>query len=61
MAKAIFHRLFNATDTKIGVSIRVQPSEKPQSFPQWVITKAIEAGAATPYTKPRQVPVKEEN
>lgn len=61
MAKAIFHRLFNATDTTIGVSIRVQPSEKPQSFPQWVITKAVEAGAATPYTKPRQVPDTGEN
>lgn len=61
MAKAIFHRMFDATDTTKGVSIRVQPSEKPQSFPQWVITKAIEAKAATPYTKPRQVPVNKED
>lgn len=61
MAKAVFTRLFNATDTKKGVSFRILPSEKPQSFPQWVIARAIEARAATPYTKPRRVPDTEEN
>ena len=57
MAKAIFHRLFNATDTTKGVSIRIQPSPQPQTFPRWVIAKAIEAGAATPYDQPRRLPV----
>lgn len=47
MAKAIFHRRFNATDVKKGVSIRIHPSAEPQSFPRWVIAKAEAAGAAT--------------
>ena len=49
MAKAIFHRRFDATDTKKGVSIRIEPVGKPQSFPEWVIAKAELAGAATRY------------
>lgn len=47
MAKAVSHRRFDATDTKKGVSIRVQPSDAPQSYPEWVIAKAEAAGAAT--------------
>ncbi len=47
MAKAIFHRRFNATDTKKGVSIRIEPMGSPQTFPEWVIAKAEAAGAAT--------------
>lgn len=47
MAKAIFHRRFDATDSKKGTSIRVHPSPDPQSFPEWVIAKAEAAGAAT--------------
>lgn len=46
MAKAIFHRLFNFTDSKKGTSWKIQPSDKPQSFPQRVIDAAVEAGAA---------------
>ncbi|WP_312529920.1 hypothetical protein [Paracoccus sp. (in: a-proteobacteria)] len=51
MAKAIFHRRFNATDPKKGISIRVDASAEPQTLPEWVIAKAEEAGAAT-----RQIP-----
>ena len=51
MAKATFHRRFNATDTKKGVSIRIEMMGKPQSFPEWVISKAEMAGAATRYVK----------
>lgn len=51
MAKAVFHRLFNATDTKKGVSIRIEMMGKPKSFPEWVIAKAETAGAATRYVK----------
>ncbi|AWX94000.1 hypothetical protein DPM13_16405 [Paracoccus mutanolyticus] len=47
MAKAVFHRRFDATDTKKGVSIRVEPLDTPQTFPEWVIAKAEAAGAAT--------------
>ena len=47
MAKAVFHRRFNATNVKRGVSIRIEPLGKPQSFPEWVIAKAEAAGAAT--------------
>lgn len=47
MAKAVFTRRFDATDTKKGVSIRVHPSEESQTFPEWVIAKAEAAGAAT--------------
>jgi len=47
MAKAIFHRRFDATDPKRGVSIRILPDPKPQSFPEWVIAKAEAKGAAT--------------
>lgn len=46
MAKAIFHKLFNATDARKGVSIRVHPKEEAQSFPEWVVALAVEAGAA---------------
>lgn len=51
MAKAVFHRRFDATDTKKGVSIRIDPMGRPQSFPEWVIVKAEAAGAATRYVK----------
>lgn len=60
MAKAIFHRRFDATDTKIGVSIRIYPSEQPQTFPAWVIDKAVGAGAAEPVTrKPKPIQAEE--
>lgn len=54
MAKAIFHRRFDATDVKRGVSIRIEPMGKSQTFPEWVIAKAEAAGAATrsPKAKP---------
>ena len=47
MAKAIFHRRFDATDIKRGVSIRIEPMTMPQTLPEWVIAKAEAAGAAT--------------
>lgn len=47
MAKAIFTRRFDATDTTKGVSIRIEASDRPQTFPAWVIDRAVEAGAAT--------------
>lgn len=47
MARAIFYRRFDATDTKKGVSIRIEPMGTPQTFPEWVIAKAEVAGAAT--------------
>lgn len=47
MAKATFHRRFDATDTKKGVSLRIEPTEGPKIFPAWVIDQAVEAGAAT--------------
>lgn len=47
MAKAIFNRRFDATDTKQGVSIRVEASDEPQTVPSWVIELAVKAGAAT--------------
>lgn len=46
MAKAIFTKLFNFTDSKKGTSWKIRPSEKPQSFPQRVIEAAVAAGAA---------------
>lgn len=49
MAKAIFNRRFDATDSKKGVSIRVEASDTPQTFPEWVIAKAEVAGAADRY------------
>lgn len=50
MAKAVFHRRFDATDTRKGISIRVQPAPEPQNYPEWVIAKAEKAGAATRIT-----------
>ena len=47
MAKAVFHRRFNATDTTKGVSIRIQPTDGPKTFPRWMIDLAVKAGAAT--------------
>ena len=47
MAKATFHRRFDATDTKRGVSIRIQPTDGPKIFPAWIIDLAVKAGAAT--------------
>lgn len=47
MAKATFHRRFDATDLGRGVSIRIEPSKTPKTFPAWVIDLAVEAGAAT--------------
>lgn len=47
MAKAIFTKRFDATDTKKGVSIRIQPNPEPQTIPAWAIDLAVEAGVAT--------------
>lgn len=56
MAKANVSRAFDATDTTKGVSIRVQPGEKPQTLPSWVIAAGVAVGAATradtPINKP---------
>ncbi|MCJ8138605.1 hypothetical protein [Falsirhodobacter halotolerans] len=52
MAKAQFHRLFNATDVKRGVSMRIEPHEAFRTYPAWVIDKAEAAGAATRYVPP---------
>lgn len=54
MAKAIFNRRFDATDIKRGVSIRIEPGEAPQEFPDWVIVAAEKAGAATRVTSPKK-------
>lgn len=56
MAKAVFHRRFDATDTKKGISIRIQPSSEAQEFPAWVIDKAVKAGVAT--REERKAPAK---
>lgn len=47
MAKAVFHRRFDATDNKKGVSIRIEAMAAPQTLPEWVIVMAVSAGAAT--------------
>ena len=47
MAKATFHRRFDATDTKRGVSKRIEPTDSPKTFPAWIIDLAVKAGAAT--------------
>ena len=47
MAKATFHRRFNATDTKRGVSLKIEPTDGPKTFPAWIIDLAVKAGAAT--------------
>lgn len=47
MAKATIHRRFDATDVKRGVSVRIEPTDGPKTFPAWVIDRAVEAGAAT--------------
>ena len=47
MAKATFHRRFDATDGKRGVSRRIEPTDGPKTFPAWIIDLAVEAGAAT--------------
>lgn len=47
MAKATFHRRFNATDTKNGVSLKIEPTDGPKTFPAWIIDLAVKAGAAT--------------
>ena len=47
MAKATFHRRFDATDTTRGVSIRIQQTDGPKTFPAWIIDLAVKAGAAT--------------
>ena len=51
MAKATFHRRFDATDTKRGVSKRIEPTDGPKTFPAWIIDLAVKAGAA-----PREEP-----
>ncbi|WP_294932182.1 hypothetical protein [uncultured Paracoccus sp.] len=51
MAKAIFNRRFDATDNRKGVSIRVEPSDSPQTLPEWVIALAVKAGAASRLNK----------
>lgn len=53
MAKAIFHRVFNATDLKKGVSKQVAASDQPQTLPKWVIDLAVVKGAAT-IVEPKQ-------
>lgn len=56
MAKATVSRVFDATDTTKGVSMRVYPDEKPQTLPAWVIEAGVAVGAAmrveTPINKP---------
>jgi hypothetical protein len=47
MAKATFHRRFDATDTTRGVSKRIEPTDGPKTFPAWIIDLAVKAGAAT--------------
>ena len=47
MAKSTFHRRFDATDTKRGVSKRIEPTDGPKTFPAWIIDLAVKAGAAT--------------
>ena len=47
MAKATFHRRFNATDTTKGVSLKIEPTDSPKTFPAWMIDLAVKAGAAT--------------
>ena len=59
MAKARFTKRFNFTDPKIGTSWRIDPSDKPQSFPQRIIDAAIAAGAAeTPVNGGGETPAK---
>ena len=47
MAKATFHRRFDATDPRRGVSRRIEPTDGPKTFPAWIIDLAVKAGAAT--------------
>jgi hypothetical protein len=46
MAKALFSKCFNFTDTRKGISWRVNPSPDPQEYPARVVNAAIKAGAA---------------
>lgn len=46
MARAIVTRRFDATDAKKGVSRRIEPSDKPQTLPAWVVDIGVNAGAA---------------
>ncbi|WP_339112780.1 hypothetical protein [Thioclava sp. GXIMD2076] len=54
MAKAKFHRLFNATDAKRGVSLRIHPHDDFRPYPAWVIKLAETSGAATKYVAPKK-------
>lgn len=56
MAKATVSRTFDATDTTKGVSVRVQPGEKPQTLPVWVIEAGEAVGAATRVDTPSNEP-----
>lgn len=47
MAKAKVTRRFFATDMEKGVSLLMEPGDKPQTFPVWAIEQAQQAGAAT--------------
>lgn len=47
MAKAKVTRRFFATDMEKGVSVLMEPSEEPQTFPVWAIEQAQQGGAAT--------------
>ena len=56
MAKATVSRAFDATDTTKGVSMRVQPDEKPQTLPVWVIEAGEAVGAAVRVDPPINKP-----
>lgn len=53
MAKATFHRRFDATDTTRGISRRIAPTDGPKTFPAWIIDLAVAAGAATREDTPK--------
>jgi len=59
MARAIFHKVFNFTDTKNGIGWRVKPADEPQTYPKRVIDAAVKAGAAKPVTTKRVKSAKE--
>ncbi|TRD21910.1 hypothetical protein [Palleronia caenipelagi] len=58
MVKVIIHRTCNATDPKRGVSLRLSPSEKPQSLPAWAADLAVKSGAAERIPLTRKSPAR---